>query len=114
MSSERHPAQIDAKGEDKELHKEQRREHWSDRGDEIDRPLRGAGSQFTIVLEQSLSSLNIGTDMHGLQLDPFVPDSRLPLRGNAIVVLLYGGDKSTQSADIAKAKKLRRDLECST
>ena len=32
-------------------------------------------------------------------------------RGNTVVVLLCGGDKSTQSADIAKAKKLGKELE---
>lgn len=37
MSSKRHPAQIATKGEDKELHKEPRGEHRSDRGGEIDR-----------------------------------------------------------------------------
>jgi putative addiction module killer protein len=31
-------------------------------------------------------------------------------RGDTVVVLLCGGDKSTQSADIAKAKKLRKEL----
>ncbi|MCP5270122.1 MAG: type II toxin-antitoxin system RelE/ParE family toxin [Burkholderiaceae bacterium] len=30
--------------------------------------------------------------------------------GNVLVVLLAGGDKSTQARDIAKAKKLARDL----
>ncbi len=30
---------------------------------------------------------------------------------NTIIVLLIGGDKSTQSKDISKAKKLREELE---
>ena len=32
-------------------------------------------------------------------------------RGSEIVILLNGGDKSTQSRDIARAKKLAQDLE---
>lgn len=32
-------------------------------------------------------------------------------RGSITVILLCGGDKSTQSADIAKAKKIARELE---
>lgn len=32
-------------------------------------------------------------------------------RGNVIVILLWGGDKSTQQGDIRKAKKLAADLE---
>lgn len=31
-------------------------------------------------------------------------------RGQAVFVLLAGGDKRTQAADIAKARKLARDL----
>ena len=31
-------------------------------------------------------------------------------RGQAVFVLLEGGDKRTQAADIAKARKLARDL----
>jgi len=31
--------------------------------------------------------------------------------GNDIVVLLCGGDKSTQQADVAKAKRILRELE---
>jgi len=32
-------------------------------------------------------------------------------RGNILVILLCGGDKSTQSSDIAAAKTLARDVE---
>lgn len=32
-------------------------------------------------------------------------------RGNVVVILLLGGDKGTQQADIAKAKEIARDLE---
>jgi putative addiction module killer protein len=32
-------------------------------------------------------------------------------RGNVLIVLLCGGDKSTQSADIAKAHAIATDLE---
>ena len=32
-------------------------------------------------------------------------------RGSAIVILLNGGDKSSQNKDIAKAKKLAQELE---
>ncbi|KPF99173.1 hypothetical protein IP86_09630 [Rhodopseudomonas sp. AAP120] len=35
-------------------------------------------------------------------------------RGATLVVLLCGGDKSSQAADIAAAKKLARDLEDTT
>jgi len=33
-------------------------------------------------------------------------------RGGQLIVLLCGGDKSSQSRDIARAKALERDLEC--
>lgn len=32
-------------------------------------------------------------------------------RGNEVILLLYGGDKKSQSKDIALAKKLSRQLE---
>lgn len=32
-------------------------------------------------------------------------------RGSVVVILLLGGDKSNQNADIAKAKEMARDLE---
>jgi len=32
-------------------------------------------------------------------------------RGNELVILLCGGDKRTQDADIAKAKRLREEIE---
>lgn len=32
-------------------------------------------------------------------------------RGSVVVILLSGGDKSTQQSDIARAKALARDLE---
>jgi putative addiction module killer protein len=32
-------------------------------------------------------------------------------RGNVVVILLSGGDKSTQQADIVKAKEIARQLE---
>jgi putative addiction module killer protein len=32
-------------------------------------------------------------------------------RGNIVVILLSGGDKSTQQADIVKAKEIARQLE---
>ncbi len=32
-------------------------------------------------------------------------------KGNVVVILLSGGDKSTQQADIAKAKEIARQLE---
>ncbi|WP_320411426.1 type II toxin-antitoxin system RelE/ParE family toxin [Candidatus Tokpelaia sp.] len=32
-------------------------------------------------------------------------------KGDALIVLLCGGDKSSQSRDIAKAKQIAKDLE---
>lgn len=32
-------------------------------------------------------------------------------RGNTLVILICGGDKSSQSRDIAKAKKMAKELE---
>lgn len=32
------------------------------------------------------------------------------IHGNIVVLMLIGGDKSTQSKDIAKAKQLKKDL----
>lgn len=32
------------------------------------------------------------------------------IRGNIVVLMLTGGDKSTQNKDIAKAKQLKKDL----
>jgi putative addiction module killer protein len=47
-----------------------------------------------------------------LRID-FGPDYRVYFiqRGQTVIVLLCGGDKSTQSADIARAKLLSAELE---
>jgi putative addiction module killer protein len=53
----------------------------------------------------------VGEGVSELRID-YGPGYRVYLvqRGQALVILLAGGDKSTQSADIAKALALARDL----
>lgn len=55
---------------------------------------------------------SIGDGVSELRFD-FGPGYRVyyTQRGNVVVILLCGGDKSTQQSDIRKAKKLAADLE---
>ena len=55
---------------------------------------------------------DVGDGICELKID-YGPGYRVYCRktGTDIVVLLCGGDKSTQQADIAKAKKLVKELE---
>ena len=55
---------------------------------------------------------DVGDGVFELKID-YGPGYRLYCKkiGNDIVVLLCGGDKSTQEADIEKAKKILRELE---
>ena len=55
---------------------------------------------------------DVGNGIYELKID-YGPGYRLYYKmvGGDIVVLLCGGDKSTQEADIAKAKKILRELE---
>ncbi|WP_082640092.1 MULTISPECIES: type II toxin-antitoxin system RelE/ParE family toxin [unclassified Aureimonas] len=55
---------------------------------------------------------SVGDGVSELRFD-FGPGYRVyyTQRGNVIVILLWGGDKSTQQGDIRKAKKLAADLE---
>ena len=57
-------------------------------------------------------SKSVGGGVSELRLD-FGKGFRLYFtrRGEMLVVLLCGGDKSTQKRDIAKAKRLARELE---
>lgn len=54
----------------------------------------------------------LGDGVSELRLD-FGPGYRLYFvrRGEMLIVLLCGGDKSTQARDIAKAKRLARKLD---
>ena len=54
----------------------------------------------------------VGSGVSELKID-FGPGYRVYFqnRGGAIVLLLCGGDKSTQSKDIARAKALARDYQ---
>jgi putative addiction module killer protein len=54
----------------------------------------------------------VGDGVSELRLD-FGPGYRLYFvrRGQVLIVLLCGGDKSTQARDIAKAKRLARELD---
>ncbi|HMG46178.1 MAG TPA: type II toxin-antitoxin system RelE/ParE family toxin [Allosphingosinicella sp.] len=54
----------------------------------------------------------LGEGVSELRLD-FGPGYRLYFtrRGERLIVLLCGGDKSTQARDIAKAKRLARELD---
>jgi len=55
---------------------------------------------------------DVGDGIFELKID-YGPGYRVYYKkiGNDIVVLLCGGDKSTQEADIAKAKKILKELE---
>lgn len=55
---------------------------------------------------------SVGGGVSELRLD-FGPGFRIYFarRGEMLVVLLCGGDKSTQRRDIAEAKRLARELE---
>lgn len=54
----------------------------------------------------------VGDGVYEMRID-YGPGYRLyyTKRGNELVLLLIGGDKSTQQKDIAKAKKLNREYE---
>jgi putative addiction module killer protein len=54
----------------------------------------------------------VGDGVSELRLD-FGPGYRLYFvrRGEVLIVMLCGGDKSTQARDIAKAKRLARELD---
>jgi putative addiction module killer protein len=58
---------------------------------------------------------SVGDGVFELKID-YGPGYRVYYKktGNEIVVLLCGGDKLTQDADIAKAKELVRELENGT
>jgi putative addiction module killer protein len=53
-----------------------------------------------------------GGEIRAIRID-YGPGYRLyfTIRGNRIVVLLCGGDKSTQKTDIAQARKLAKEIE---
>lgn len=54
----------------------------------------------------------LGDDVSELRLD-FGPGYRVyyTRRGNVVVLLLCGGDKSTQAKDIERAKKMVKEIE---
>lgn len=54
---------------------------------------------------------SVGDGVSELRL-AFGPGYRIyyTLRGNVLIILLVGGDKSTQAKDIAKAKQLVKEL----
>lgn len=54
----------------------------------------------------------VGDGVYEMRID-YGPGYRLyyTKRGNELVLLLVGGDKSTQQKDIAKAKKLNQEYE---
>jgi putative addiction module killer protein len=53
---------------------------------------------------------SVGEGVHELRID-YGPGYRIyfAIEGNRLILLLLGGDKSTQGKDIAKAKELWRD-----
>jgi putative addiction module killer protein len=55
---------------------------------------------------------SVGEGVSELRI-PYEPGYRLYYthRGQEVVLLLYGGDKDSQSSDIAKAKELAKELE---
>lgn len=55
---------------------------------------------------------SVGDGVFEMRID-YGPGYRLyyALRGNELVLLLVGGDKSSQQKDIAKAKKLNQEYE---
>jgi putative addiction module killer protein len=54
---------------------------------------------------------SVGDGVHELRID-YGPGYRLYFvwRGKAVVILLCGGDKSTQAADITKAKTMAKSM----
>jgi len=65
-----------------------------------------------IVLGNFGDTKSVGDDVHELRL--FVgPGYRIyyTIRGGAVVLLLVGGDKSSQERDVRKAKEIAKALE---
>ena len=58
---------------------------------------------------------SLGSGVHELRMF-FGPGYRVyfALRGDAIVILLYGGDKASQKKDVKEAKKIWRDFRNET
>lgn len=54
---------------------------------------------------------SVGDDVHELRL-AFGPGYRIYFmwRGSVLIILLHGGDKSSQARDIAKAKQLAKEI----
>jgi putative addiction module killer protein len=84
------------------------------------RKLRDADAKARINLRLRRISLTgnlgdvkpVGEGVSALRID-YGPGYRLYFswRGNELILLLIGGDKSTQQRDIAKAKQLNKEYE---
>lgn len=68
--------------------------------------------QRLAVTENFGDAKPVGESIYEMRID-YGPGYRLyyALRGSELVLLLVGGDKSSQQKDIAKAKKLNREYE---
>ncbi|MCQ1575056.1 type II toxin-antitoxin system RelE/ParE family toxin [Neorhizobium galegae] len=74
-----------------------------------------AVSRITVRMERAASGnlgdvKSVGDGVNEMRI-PYGPGYRLYFirRGEVVIVLLCGGDKSTQQSDIAQAKRLAKD-----
>lgn len=85
--------------------------NWLDKLRDVRARARVQARIERLIMGNFGDSKSIGHSLSELRID-YGPDYRVYFtqRGQEIIILLVGGDKSTQTADIRKAQKLAEDL----